>query len=244
MTKITALIITHNEEKHIGACLDSLTGVADEVIIVDSFSSDKTKEIAAHKGANVIEKEFAGFGAQKNMGAGMAANDYILSIDADEVLSEELRLSILKLKDTQIEGAWFVNRLNHIAGKPIKTCGWYPDIRTRLYNTKQAQWDNKDVHEELITADRITFLKGDLLHYSYEDYDDMKTRSDRYAKLGAASLKGSNAIMLAIKMTINPIAKFIKTYFLQMGFTDGYTGWMISRYKARETFYKYYLAFR
>ena len=244
MTKITALIITLHEDKHIGTCIDSLTGVVDEIIVLDSFSKDRTKEIALSKGARVIEKEFLGFGEQKNLGAATAANDYILSIDADEELSEDLRQSILKLKKTLSEEAYYVNRLNFIGDKPIRTCGWYPDIRTRLYNRKRAQWDKKEVHEELIVKDNVIFLKGDLLHHSYEDYDDMKRRTTRYAKLGAEMYKGTNKSVVAFKLLINPILKFIKTYFLQLGFTDGYAGWMISCYKARETFLKYYWALR
>jgi glycosyltransferase involved in cell wall biosynthesis len=242
MTKITALIITLNEEKHIGACIDSLTGVADEIIVVDSFSTDGTKRIAQIKSARVIEKEFEGFGAQKNMGAENASNDYILSIDADEVLSKELSESILKLKQTLSEGAYYVNRLNHIGDYPIKTSGWYPDIRTRLYDRRRADWDSKIVHEELIVKDSIVFLQGDLLHYSYTDYADMKKRTTRYAKLGAEMYKGKSKLTVIFKLLINPVLKFIKTYFLQLGFTDGYAGWMISRYKARETFLKYYWA--
>jgi glycosyltransferase involved in cell wall biosynthesis len=242
MTKISALIITLNEEKHIGACIDALIGVADEILVIDSFSKDTTREIAQGKGAKVVQLRFAGFGEQKNIGAEMAANDYILSIDADEILSEELRQSIIKQKNTLTEGLYYVNRLNFIGGKPIRTCGWYPDARIRLYNRTRAQWDKKQVHEELIIQEQSAFLKGDLLHYSYKDWKDMKKRTDRYAKLGAALNKGQNPLILLFKMLINPIAKFIKSYILQSGFADGYTGWMISRYKARETFLKYYWA--
>ena len=244
MTKITALIITLNEEKHIGACLDSLREVADEVIVVDSFSTDMTKAIAVSKGAKVIEKEFLGFGPQKNLGAENASNDYIFSIDADEALSEPLRQSLVKLKTDLTTGVYAVNRLNHIGSRPIRTCGWYPDTRIRLYNRLNAHWDNRSVHEQLIVKEKVTQLDGDLLHYSYEGFEDMKMRTERYARLGAATMSDRGRITIFLKMIINPLVKFFKTYFLQMGFTDGYFGYMISYYKAQETFLKYYWALR
>ncbi len=244
MTKISALIITHNEAKHIGACIDSLAGVTDEVIVIDSGSDDQTAAIARAKGAKVIEKKFEGFGGQKNYGAAQAANDYILSIDADEVLSAELHESITGLKQSGISGSYYVNRLNHIAGRAVRSCGWYPDIRTRLYDRRKARWDDKTVHEELITTEKPTFLSGDLLHFSYDSYEEMKVRADRYGKLAAASLKGKGTFYLVLKIVLNTPAKFLKSYILQKGFIDGYAGWMISRYKARETFMKYYLALK
>jgi glycosyltransferase involved in cell wall biosynthesis len=244
MTKITALIITLNEEKHIGACIDSLRDVADEVIVMDSFSADGTKAIAVSKGAKVIEKEFLGFGPQKNLGAEDASNDYIFSIDADEVLSEPLRQSLISLKANLTEGAFAVNRLNHIGRRSVRTCGWYPDTRVRLYNRRTAHWDSRSVHELLIVNEKISLLDGNLIHYSYVDYDDMKRRTERYAKLGAEAISGRGKMTIFLKMIINPPVKFLKTYFLQNGITDGYMGFMISYYKAQETFLKYYWALR
>ena len=242
MTKISALIIAHNEQQHIGRCIDSLSSVVDEVIVVDSFSTDDTEAISQSKGARVVQKEFMGFGAQKNYGASLAANDYILSMDADEALSDTLRRSLLALKQTTISGNHYVKRLNHIAGQPIRSCGWYPDIRTRLYDRTRAKWDDKEVHEELIVKEEAKYINGDLLHYSYEDYEDMKHRTDRYAKMGAQMYRSKSKPWLIMKMLLNPVAKFIKTYLMQGGIADGNAGWMISRYKARETFLKYYLA--
>ena len=244
MTKISALIITYNEAKHIGTCIDSLAGVVDEVVVVDSFSTDGTIAIARDKGATVIEEVFTGFGPQKNLGAERATHDYIMSIDADEVLSPELRAAILQLKQSPIIGSYYVHRLNHIGNQPIYSCGWYPDTRTRLYNKKEAKWDNKTVHEELLIHDKPKQLTGDLWHYSYDNYDEMKERADRYGRLGAESIKDKNKLRLLVKLVLNPVAKFVKSYILQKGYADGYAGWMISRYKARETFLKYYLALK
>lgn len=242
MTKISAVIITHNEGKHIGTCIESLDGVADEVIVVDSCSADDTAAIARSKGAKVIEKEFMGFGPQKNYGASQASHDHILSIDADEALSDELKKAISRIKVTAIAGSYYVHRLNHIGSIPIRTCGWYPDIRTRLYNRKEAQWDNKAVHEALVTKNQPSYLPGDLLHYSYSNYDEMRDRAESYGRLGAQQLQDKSTLYLLVKIIVNPIAKFVKSYILQRGYADGYAGWMISRYKMRETFLKYYLA--
>lgn len=244
MTKISALIITHDEARHIGACIDSLADVADEVVVIDSYSTDGTAAIARSKGARVIEKAFEGFGPQKDYGAHQATHDYILSIDADEVLSGELRLSIQTLKQADITGSYYVHRLNHIAGRPVRSCGWYPDIRTRLYDRRSSQWDDKAVHEELITSDAPRHLSGNLWHYSYDSYAEMKERADRYGALAAAPLQSKSKPYLLVKLLLNPMAKFVKSYILQGGITDGYAGWMISRYKMRETFLKYYLALR
>jgi glycosyltransferase involved in cell wall biosynthesis len=242
MTKITALIITLNEEKHIGACIDSLSGVADEVLVVDSFSTDKTKIIAEAKGAKVIESDFTGFGPQRNLGAGYAANDLILVLDADERPSDELIRTIVSIKEDPTATAYSFNRLNFIGARPVRSAGWYPDTHVRLYDRRKAKWNDRHVHEDLIVNGEIQFLRGDLLHYSYKDIAELKTKSTHYAKLGAEVYKGRNTLSLLVNMIVSPVAKFFKTYILKRGFTDGYIGFMISYYRSREAFLKYYWA--
>lgn len=242
MTKITALIITLNEEKHIGACIDSLSGVADEVLVVDSFSTDKTKMIAEAKGAKVIESDFLGFGQQRNLGAGHASNDLILVLDADERLSDELKLTTAYIKENPTDVAYSFNRLNFIGARPVRSAGWYPDTHVRLYDRRKAKWNDREVHEGLIVNGEIQFLHGDLLHYSYKDIAELKTKSTHYAKFGAEVYKGRSAPLLIVNMIVSPVAKFFKTYILKRGFTDGYVGFMISYHRSRETFLKYYWA--
>jgi glycosyltransferase involved in cell wall biosynthesis len=243
MIKITALIITLNEEKHIGACIDSLAAVADEVWVIDSFSADKTKAVAESKGAKVIELNFAGFGPQRNMGAAYASDDWILVLDADERLSPELKNSISALKNTNpTAAAYTFNRLNFIGKRAIKSGGWYPDRHTRLYDKNKARWNDREVHEEIMVHGETAFLAGDLLHYSYDDMAQLKDKSTRYARLGAEVYRGKNKLVLFVQMILSPVAKFFKTYFLQLGFTDGYIGFLASYYRAREAFLKYYLA--
>lgn len=242
MNKITALIITLNEERHIGACIDAVAGLCEEVLIIDSWSTDRTKEIAEAKGAKVIENTFKGFGPQKNLGTNLASNDLILSIDADEMVSDELRKSISTIKENHTAAAYSFNILNFIGNRAVRTCGWYPDTHVRLYDRQKVKWNDRKVHEGLIVNGNIQFLRGDLLHYSYEDISELKLKSTHYAKLGAEVYKDRNMFYLLIKIMVSPIAKFFKTYIMKRGFTDGYLGLMISYYRAKETFLKYYWA--
>jgi len=242
MTKITALIITLNEEEHIGACIDAVRDICEEVLVIDSLSRDRTREIAEAKGARVIANAFQGFGKQKNFGTEMASNDLILSIDADEMVSPELRRSITAVKENHTATAYSFNILNFIGDSAIKSCGWYPDTHVRLYDRRHVKWNDRRVHEGLIVNGEIQFLQGDLLHYSYKDIAELKTKSTHYAKLGAEVYKGRNAVLLMTNLIFSPIAKFFKVYILKRGFTDGYIGFMISYCRALETFLKYYWA--
>lgn len=245
MNKITALIITLNEERHIGACIDAVSDICEEVLVIDSLSTDRTREIAESRGARVISNAFPGFGKQKNLGTSQSTNDLILSIDADEQVSPELKQSILSIKEQETtSAAYSFNILNYVGDRAVRTCGLYPDTHVRLYDRRQVRWDERAVHEGLMIKGQVEFLSGDLLHYSYDDIAQIKEKSTRYAKLGAAVYKDKSILFLALKMLINPIAKFFKTYFLQSGFKDGQLGFMISYYRARETFFKYYWAIK
>ena len=216
--------------------------MADEVLVVDSFSTDKTKSIAESKGAKVIESDFIGFGPQRNLGAGYASNDLILVLDADERLSDELKRAIVREKENQTAIAYSFNRLNFIGDKAIRSAGWYPDTHVRLYDRRKSKWDERHVHEDVEVNGEVKFLNGNLLHYSYDDMKRLKTKSTRYAKLGAAVYRNKSSFVLFFKMIFSPLVKFFKTYFIQLGFTDGYTGLMICYYRSRETFLKYYWA--
>jgi glycosyltransferase involved in cell wall biosynthesis len=242
MTKITALIITLNEEKNVGDCIGSLSGVADEILVVDSFSTDMTRAIAESKGAKVIQAPFRGFGPQRNLGAALAAHDLILALDADERLYPELKRSIIDVKEHGTAAAYSFNRLNHIGSRAVRSCDWYPDTHIRLYDKREAQWNGRQVHEDVEVNGHIQFIQGDLLHYSYQDISELKTKSTRYARLGAEVYKERNALWLLANLISAPVAKFFKTFILKRGFTDGYLGFMISYYRARETFLKYYWA--
>jgi glycosyltransferase involved in cell wall biosynthesis len=240
--KITGRIIARNEERKIGATIDALKVVCDEVLVIDSGSADGTVAIAESMGARVVYHPFEGYGAQKNFGDSQATFDYILSVDADEVLSPELQRSILAIKQSGTASAYAFNILTHIGTTPIYGCGLYPDAHVRLYLRSAARWSERTVHEELVVSGKEEYLQGDLLHYSYADMEDLHRKTDYYARLGAELYKGKSKLWLIYKMLVNSIAKFIKVYILQKGILAGRLGLDISIDRMRGTFLKYYWA--
>jgi glycosyltransferase involved in cell wall biosynthesis len=244
MTPLSVVIISLNEERNIKRCIDSVKDIADEIIVVDSFSTDKTKEISIAAGAKVIEKIWGGYGDAKNFGAAQAANDFILNLDADEALTPELRKNIAEMKSKGLSGAYKFNRLTNYCGKWIRHCGWYPDRKTRVYSRKDTEWNNQSVHEKLIFRKNVpvTFLKGDLEHYSFYSIDEHKAKAKKYARLGAQKIMYRNKFSLFLKMLFNPPVRFLRTYLLQLGFLDGYYGWKICSIVAVEVFMKYRIA--
>ncbi|MGB0918713.1 MAG: glycosyltransferase family 2 protein [Flavobacteriales bacterium] len=238
MRKLSAVIITFNEARNIKRCIESLQEVADEIVVVDSFSTDATPSIC--KGLNVQfhQREWKGYSKQKNYGNGLASNDWILSVDADEALSDELKNAITKIKADKHENYSF-NRLTNYCGKWIKHSGWYPDTKVRLFNRVNSDW-NGDVHETLsVDAKSVKKLKGDLLHYSYTTVSDHVRRTDGYSTLGAQELFDKNKKSSVLNLLFNPWLKFHKLYFLKLGFLDGMAGFTIALITAYGTFLKY-----
>lgn len=243
--KISAVIITKNEERNIGRCLASLDGVADEIIVVDTFSTDRTQEISESYGARVIEKEWLGYSATKNFSNDQASHPYILSLDADEALTAELKTSILVQKST-LKGVYSFNRLPFYCGKPIRRAGWYPDRKVRLFPKGKAKWEGAFVHEELV-PDRDqpeSWLEGDLLHYTYYSVDEHRQRARRYASLAAEKYKGKSAFSLVLKGIFSPVWRFIQMYLIRLGFLEGWRGYRISAITAQEVSWKYWGALR
>lgn len=241
MQKITAVVITFNEEKKIGKCLASLEGIADEIIVLDSFSTDATSEICKKHGVQFYQQQWLGYGQQKNAAAQKATYDYILSLDADEFLSEELKQSILKEKTGGLSGVYQVTRLNNFYGKFLHHGSTYPDKTNRLYDRTKIQWSVRHVHEtlDIPTGTTITKLKGDLLHLTKDSIADHIIMINKYSSLSAqyyfeTAKKGS-----LINILINPLASFIKSYFLRRGFLDGYEGFIMAKISAHEVFLKY-----
>jgi glycosyltransferase involved in cell wall biosynthesis len=239
MRKLSAVIITHNEARNIKRCIASLQDVADEIVVVDSFSTDATPSICKGLGVQFHQRDWKGYSKQKNYGNGLASNDWILSIDADEALSDVLRDSILKEKETGKGWNYAFNRRTNYCGKWIKHCGWYPDTKIRMFNRTQSDW-NGDVHE-VLSVDKSTVkkLKGDLLHYSYHSVSDHVQRTDRYSELGAQELSSKGKRASLFKVVFNPWFKFNRMYFLQLGILDGVEGFTISLITAYGTFLKY-----
>ncbi len=240
--KISAVIITKNEEENIARCLKSLVGVVDEIIVIDAFSTDKTVEIAQNNGAIIIQKEWEGYSQNKNFGNSQAKNDWILSIDADEVLSQELIISIRKLTldDSKV---YSFNRLNNYCGQWIRHSNWHPDWNIRLFNKKESAWSGDFVHEKLTLPKHVAVdqLEGLLYHYSYQNSEDHWQRIEKYAQLSAQQLFQDGKKATFIKLWLSPIARFLKTYFFKKGFLDGKAGWTISVRNAYLVHRKYQL---
>ena len=239
MATISAVIITKNESRYIEKCLDSLQDVADEIIVVDSFSDDETPAICKAKGVKFYQMEWKGFSETKNYANSLAKGDYILSIDGDEVLSKDLIASILK-KNGNLSGIYSFNRLNHYLGDPVRCCGWYPDRKIRLFPKDGTVWKG-EVHEELIFPNNPTesHLEGDLLHYPYDSVEEHLRQTKKYAELGAKKIAFSDKRNLALKSLINPIWRWIRMYFFAGGFKAGKAGWIISRMAMKEVALKY-----
>ena len=245
MATIAAIIITKDEEKNIARCLQAIDGWVDEIIVVDSFSTDKTKEICeSFSAVNFVQNKWPGFSAQKNFADNLASSDYILSIDADEVITDGLKKEILRRKDS-LSGAFFINRLTNYCGHWIYHSGWHPDYQLRLYPRKIGEWDGAAVHEKVIfnTPIKTEKLPGIMEHYSYESISDHILRMDSYSTLGAQKILEKGEKFLALKAIIRPLFRFFRTYFLKLGFLDGFYGLCISVFAAINVFLKYMKAY-
>ena len=240
MSKISAVVITLNEERNIKRCIQSLDGVADEVIVVDSHSTDQTVDIAESCGATVYQIDWAGYSLTKNFGHSKANYEYILSIDADEALSEELKSAILKVKKESLHGTYSFNRLTNYCGKWIKHGGWYPDEKLRLFPTKSSIWEG-DIHEKLVfhPSQKNTKLKGDLLHYSYYTFEEHQTRADKYSSLTAIKMHENGKTASVFKPFISAFSRFFGMYIIEGGILDGKMGLIIAYISAKSNFFKY-----
>lgn len=243
MIRISAVIITYNEEKNIARCLQSLQGVADEIIVIDSFSTDATKTACEPFHPVFRERVFDSFSAQKNAGNALATGDYILSLDADEALSEDLRNALLEFKKEPDADILEVNRVTNYCGHWVRFCGWYPDAKIRCWKKEMAWWDDSMVHEDLHLAEGATQrrIKKDILHYSYYSVREHLERTKRYARLGARELFASGKRISLFMILIKTLSKFIRNYIILLGFLDGYYGFIICRMAAYETYLKYAL---
>ncbi|MCC5927932.1 MAG: glycosyltransferase family 2 protein [Cyclobacteriaceae bacterium] len=240
MPKISAVIISYNEEKYIGQCIDSLKPVADEILVVDSLSTDRTKEICLSKGARVIDQPFLGYKEQKNFAMGHATYDYILSLDADEALSEQLSASIQQVKDNWKYDAYRFNRLNNYCGKWIKNTDMYPETKTRLFNRKKGHWGGVNPHDSFKpNSNSIGFLEGDLLHWLYDSVAEHEEKINKFSSISAQEYSSMGIRSSIAKIWIKSTWRFFHSYILKTGFLEGTTGYIISKNLAHGTFLKY-----
>lgn len=241
MIKLSVVIITFNEEENIRRCIKAAQGIADEILVVDSYSKDATKEICDNLKVRFVEHKFEGHIQQKNYAASIAEYNHVLSLDADEVLSEELYESIKKVKSNFEADGYTFNRLTNYNGSWVRHCGWYPDVKLRLWDRRKGEWCGENPHDryELSEGSNVKHLKSDLLHYSYNSIYQHINQVNSFTEIGAkaAFLKGKRSNVF--KITIYPLWKFIKDYFFNKGFLDGYTGFVICIISAHATFVKY-----
>lgn len=246
MVKISAVIITYNEEEHLQKCLNSLIGVADEIIVVDSYSTDRTPEICAAFNVNFIEHKFEGYIEQKNYALSLAKYDYILSLDGDEALSEKLKTSILKVKNNFIYDGYYCNRLNNYCGQWIKHSDWYPDRKLRLFKKGSGEWKGINPHDTYTLKKELKSgkLKGDLLHWIYRDYKEHNLKVERFSTIAAEAYYKLGKKSSIWKIIYRPTWAFFKAYFLRLGFLDGLNGWIICIQSYNVTFLKYIKLYR
>ncbi|MDD2387301.1 MAG: glycosyltransferase family 2 protein [Bacteroidales bacterium] len=238
MKNLSVVIITKNEVKNIERCLTSINDISKDIIILDSESSDDTELICKNFPVRFIKNRFIDYSTQKNFGNEFAKNDYILSIDADEVLSKELLQSINETCFNNNDNkAYSFNRLNHHCGKPIKYGGWYPDKKLRIWNKHFGQWEGT-IHEELVFKEppQIAHLKGDLLHFTYNNKKEHIAQAKKFSKLNAESdYKKGKKTNLGLAY-LSSLIRFIFIYFIKLGFLDGKIGFFIAKTTAHATF--------
>jgi glycosyltransferase involved in cell wall biosynthesis len=239
VTKVSVTIITKDEAANIQACLASVAW-ADEVLVIDCGSTDRTAEIAKSRGARVIVRDWPGYGAQKNFAAGQAANDWILSVDADERVSPELAAEIRSTLAGNVSVAGFrVPRVTWHLGRWIRTTDWYPDYQLRLYDRRRARWKEQRVHESVTASGPVGQLKQDLQHYAYRDITHHHQTMDRYTTLAAEDMYARGRRAGFVDIALHPPAAFVRNYVLRRGFTDGLPGLIISTMNAHYVFLKF-----
>ena len=240
MVKISAVIITYNEEINIARCIDSLKNVADEIVVLDSFSTDRTPEICKEKGVRFFQHEFDGHIQQKNRVITFASNSHCLSLDADETLSPELEKSILQVKENFSADGYYFNRLNWYCGRWIKHCGWYPDRKLRLFERSKGEWTGVNPHDcyEIKKGGKTDYIKGDLLHYSYLSISQHINQVEKFTSIAANADVERGKTTSLFKIIFYPGWKFIRNYIFKLGILDGYQGYLVCRISAQAAFYK------
>ena len=249
MKSLSVVIITFNEEENIGKCIASVKEVADEIVVVDSFSTDRTVSVATAAGARAIQHAFEGHIQQKNFARKQAVKEWVLSLDADEKLSYELTARLVAWKNEEEEEpftGYFMNRLNFYCNRPIRTCGMYPDKKIRLWKHDAGEWQGTNPHDKFVLnePEDAGFLKGDILHDTWPTYQAFLTSVDKFATISARHLKSKSLLYLLFKMLFSPPFKFVRIFIFHAGFTEGVTGLVICFHQSREVFLKYLRAIR
>ncbi len=240
--KLSVVIITFNEERNIQRCLESVKEIADEIIVVDSLSTDKTEEICSQYAVQFIKQSFLGYIEQKNFALNKASSEYVLCLDADEALSEVLKKNILKEKGNGfLKDGYIMNRCTSFCGKFIKHGSWYPDSKLRLFDLQKGKWGGINPHDkiEIQEGSSIEHLKGDILHYSYYSLEEVITQNNKFTTIQAQAMFQRNKKAPFYKLFLNPLIAFVSGYIFKLGFFDGADGLFIASSVAYQTMVKY-----
>ncbi len=241
MLKLAAAIICYNEEKNIERCLQGLIDCVDEVVVLDSFSTDRTKEICEKYSVRFIQREWEGYAHTKNQLNSLIEADFIFSVDADEVPDDLLKTEINKIKTSDFHGIYVVNRKTNYCRKWIKYCGWYPEYKARIFPKGKAEWTGDHVHE-VLDYDRsleVKYLDGHLEHYSYYTIEEHKERTEKYALLSAQKYHEEGRKAFLFTPFVSAVLKYLNILLLKRGFLDGYAGFQIACISARYNCIKY-----
>ena len=240
--KISAVIITFNEEKYIRNCIESVKDLVDEIVIVDSFSTDKTEEICRQYDIKFIQFAFDGHIQQKNRALDLASNNYVLSLDADEVLSPELQQSVLAIKKAWNADAYRFNRLTNYCGKQWMRYGeWYPGTKLRLWDKRKGRWGGYNPHDMVVMEKDTTvrWAKGDILHYSCDSISEHILKENSYSDIMAKDKCQIGIKAPIIKIIYKTTWRFVYNYFFRLGFLDGFYGFVVCSVTSFGVFLKY-----
>ncbi|MEO1031761.1 MAG: glycosyltransferase family 2 protein [Bacteroidota bacterium] len=242
MLKLSGVIITFNEERNIKKCLQSLVNVVDEIVVVDSFSTDQTKTICLEYDVKFIEQQFLGYIEQKNFALNRATYDHVVSLDGDEALSERLQQSIIDVKTNWQYDGYYANRFNNFCGQWIKYSDWYPNKKLRVFDKTKAEWKGINPHDRVQLhrpKAKIGHLKGDILHWTYQTYAEMDKKTEYFSTIAAKAYFDKGKTAPFWKLFWNPFWAFFKAYILRLGFLDGKNGYRICYQTGKITFLKY-----
>jgi len=241
MEKLSAVILTFNEERNIARCIESVAQVADEILVVDSFSVDRTAAICKELGVRFVQHPFEGYIEQKNYALQQATHKLVLSLDADEALSPELIDSIKGVKTHRKADGYTMNRLTNYCGKWIHHSGWYPDTKLRLLDRSRGKWGGVNPHDkiEMNSGSTVDKLQGDILHYSYYTFEEHRAQIIKFAEISARSLHESGTNSSILKIFYKPVARFLRSYIVKAGFLDGKEGWTIAYMTAWSSYLRY-----
>jgi len=240
MSELSVIIITYNEEENIKHCLESVKW-SDEIVIVDSFSSDKTVEIAREFTPKVFQNKWTNFSEQKNLALEKASNEWVLSVDADERATAKLKEEILTILNSEFPSfnGYYIPRRNHYLGRWIRHCGWYPNYKLRLFRRVKGRFNERTVHESVVVEGRKGHLKSHLNHYSYKNLSDHLGRIDKFSSLAAEEMFTQGKRARVFDLLFRPLTRFIKMYLINRGYLDGIYGLIVSLMGSFYVFMKY-----